>query len=87
MNKFLHSEVNQLIQHIITEITSRRSRWAGHVTRPEEGRNAFKLLMGKSIGRRHLGGARHIWEDNISMNRKEMGIKTRNWVYSVQDMD
>ena len=33
--------------HIIVRvIKSRRLRWAGHVTRMEEGRSAFKILTG-----------------------------------------
>ena len=28
---------------------------------------------------------RRIWEDNITMDLKEMGINTRNWVDSGQD--
>jgi hypothetical protein len=28
--------------------------WAGHGTRMEEGRNDFKILTGKPLGKRHL---------------------------------
>jgi hypothetical protein len=35
-------------------IKSRRLRWAGHVARMEEGRNAFKILTGTPIGKRLL---------------------------------
>ena len=49
-------------------IKCRRSRWAGHVARMEEGRCAFKILTGKPTGKRHLGRPRRRWEDNI---RKE----------------
>ena len=27
------------------------------------------------------------WEDNIKIDLKEIGINTRNWVDSAQDMD
>ena len=33
-------------------IKSRRFRWAGHVPRIEEGRSAFKILTGKTTGKR-----------------------------------
>ena len=36
-------------------IKSRRFRWAGHVARMMEGRNAFKILTGKPTGKRPLG--------------------------------
>ena len=39
-------------------IKSRRLRWAGHVARMEEGRGAFKILTGKSAGKRPLGRPR-----------------------------
>ena len=67
-------------------IKSRRLRLAGHVARMEEGRSAFKILTGKSTGKRPLGRPRRRWEDNIKMYLKEIGISTRNWVYSALDM-
>ena len=66
-------------------IKSRRLRWAGHVARMEEGKSAFKILTGKSTGKRPLGRSRRRWEDNISMDLKEIGINTRNWVDSAQN--
>ena len=33
-------------------LIQRRLRWAGHVARMEEGRSAFKILTGKSTGKR-----------------------------------
>ena len=68
-------------------IRSRRVRWAGHVTRMEEGRSAFQILTGKPTGKRPLGKPRHRWEDNIRMDLKEIGINMWNWVDSVQDRD
>ena len=32
--------------NIVRVIKSRRLRWAGHVARKEEGRSAFKILIG-----------------------------------------
>jgi hypothetical protein len=40
---------------IIRISKSRRMRWAGHVARMEEKRNAYRLLMGKPDGKRPLG--------------------------------
>ena len=37
--------------NIVRVIKSRRLRWAGHVTRMEEGRSAFKILTGKPTGK------------------------------------
>jgi hypothetical protein len=43
---------------IIRIIKSRRMRWAGHVSRMGEKRNAYRLLVGKPEGRRPLGRPR-----------------------------
>ena len=51
-------------------IKSRRLRWAGHVARMEEGRNAFKILTGTSAGKKPLGRSRRRWEDNIIIGPK-----------------
>ena len=51
----------------------------------EEGRTAFKILIGKPTGKRPLGRPRRRWEDNIRMDLKGMGINTRNWVDSAKD--
>ena len=60
-------------------------RWAGHVARIEEGRNAFKILTGKPTVKRPLGRPRRRWEDNIRMDLEEIGIYAGNWVDSAQD--
>jgi hypothetical protein len=38
---------------IIRMIKSRRMRWAGHVTRMGEKRNAYRILVGKPLGKNH----------------------------------
>jgi hypothetical protein len=41
--------------NIIKMIKSRRMRWAGHLARMGEKRNVYRILMGKSEGKRLLG--------------------------------
>jgi hypothetical protein len=48
-------------------------RWAGHVACMGEERNVFKVLVGKSEGKRPLGRPRHRWEVGIRMNLRETG--------------
>jgi hypothetical protein len=55
-------------QSIIRIIKSRRMRRAGHVARMGEKRNAYRLLVGKSEGKRPLGKPRRRWVDNIRMD-------------------
>ena len=67
-------------------IKSRRSRWAGHVDRMEEGKSAFKIVTIEPTGKKRSGRPRRRWEDNIRMDLEEIGINTRNWINSAQDM-
>jgi hypothetical protein len=39
---------------IIRQIKSRRMKWAGHVTCVGEGRNVYRVLVGKPKGKNHL---------------------------------
>ena len=66
---------------------SRSLKWAGHVARMEEGRNAFKILKGTTAGKGLLGRSRRRWEDNFRMDFKEIGINTRNSGDLAQDTD
>jgi hypothetical protein len=58
---------------IIRIIKARRMRWAVHVARMGQKRNAYRLLVGKPEGRRPLGRPRHRWLDNIRMDVVEVG--------------
>jgi hypothetical protein len=53
----------------------------------EEVRIAFKMLTGTPTEKRPLIRPRRTWEDNITIDLKEMGINTRECVDSVQDMN
>jgi hypothetical protein len=55
-------------------IKSRRMRWAGHVARIEEKRNAYRILVGKPEGKRPRGESRRRSVDNIKMNLREIGL-------------
>jgi hypothetical protein len=70
---------------IIGIIKSRRMRWAGHVARMWEKRNACKLLVRKPEGRGPLGRRRRRWVDNIRMNLGEMGWGDVDWIGLAQD--
>ena len=76
-----------LCPNIVSANKSRRLRWAGHVARMEKDRSDFKILTDTPTGNRPLGKPTRRWEDNIRIDRKEIGISTRNWVDSAQDRD
>jgi hypothetical protein len=54
-------------------IKSIRMRWAGHVARMGEKRNAYRILVRKPEGKRPLGRPRHRLANNIKMNLREIG--------------
>jgi hypothetical protein len=70
---------------IIRIIKSRRMRWADHVARMGEKRNAYRLLVGKPEGKRPLGRPRRRWVDNIRMDLGEVGWGDVNWICLAQD--
>jgi hypothetical protein len=71
----LHNELRDLhcSPSTIRIIRSRRMRWAGHVARMGEKRNAYRLLVGKPEGKIPLGRPRRGWVDNIRMDLGEVG--------------
>ena len=71
--------------NIIRSLKSRRLRWAGHVARMEQSRNAYRVLVGKPEGKRPLGRPRHTWEDNIRMDLKEVGCDPGEWIDLAED--
>jgi hypothetical protein len=58
---------------IVRQIKSRRMRWAGHVARMGEGRNVYRVLVGKSKRKTPLERPRRRWEDGIKMDLREIG--------------
>jgi hypothetical protein len=53
---------------IIRMIESRMMRWAGHMARIGEKRNACRILVGNPEGKRPLGKPRRRWKDSIKMD-------------------
>jgi hypothetical protein len=58
---------------IIRIIKLGRMRWAVHVARMGEKKNAYRLLVGKPEGKTPLGRPRRKWVDNIRMDLGEGG--------------
>jgi hypothetical protein len=73
---------------IIRQIKSRRMRWEGHISRMGEGRNVYKVLVGKSEGKRPLERPRRRWEDEIRIDLRESGWRSPGWwIQLAQDRD
>jgi hypothetical protein len=72
---------------IIRMIKSSRMRWAGHVARMGEKRNAYRILVGNSEGKSPLGRPRRGWVDNIKMELREIGWDGMDSIDLAQDRD
>ena len=50
-------------------------------------RGIYRVLVGKSEGKRPLGRPRPRWEDNIKMDLQEVGFRGMDWIKLAQDRD
>jgi hypothetical protein len=57
---------------IVRVINSKSMRWAGHVARMGEGRDLYRVLVGKPMGKRPLGRPKCRWDGNIKMDLQEV---------------
>jgi hypothetical protein len=53
-----------------------RMRWAGHVARMGEKRNAYRILVGR---------LRRRWENNTKMDLRGIGWGCMDWIDLAQD--
>jgi hypothetical protein len=60
-------------------------RWAGHATHMGEIGNAHKILVRKPERMRTLGRPRYGWEENITMNLREIVWEGVDWIHLSQD--
>ena len=52
-----------------------------------ERRGVYRVLVGKSEGKRPLGRPRRRWEDNIKMDLQEVGGGCGDWMELAEDRD
>ena len=87
--KLHNEELSDLysLPNIVRVVKSRRMRWAGYMTRMGEGRDVYRVLMGKPEGKRPLGRPRRRWEDNIKTDLQEVGGGCEDLMELGQDRD
>jgi hypothetical protein len=61
-------------------------RWAGYVASMGEGRSVYRVLVGRPESKRPLRRSRRRWEDNITLDLREIGIDVASWIQLAQDM-
>jgi hypothetical protein len=49
------------------------------------GRSVYRVLVGRTEGKRPPGRPRRRWEDNIKLDLREIGIDGANWIQVAQD--
>jgi hypothetical protein len=74
-------------QSIIRIIKSRRMRWAEHIERTWKKINEYRLLVGKSEGKRKLERTRRRWVDNIKIDLGETEWGDVDWIGLFRDRD
>jgi hypothetical protein len=52
-----------------------------------EGRNVYRVLVGKPEGKRPLEKPRRNWEDGIKMDLRKIGWGVVEWIHLAQDTD
>ena len=52
-----------------------------------ERRGVYRILVGKSEGKRPLGRLRRRWEDNIETDPQEVGCGVMDWIDLAQDRE
>jgi hypothetical protein len=65
---------------IISGIKSRRMKWAGHIERIEDMKNAYSNIVGKPEWKRKLGILKCRWENNIGIYFREIGCEGVDWM-------
>jgi hypothetical protein len=58
-----------------------------HVACTGEGRNVYRVLMGRTEGKSPLERPRRRWEDGIKMDHGEIGWGGVEWIHLAQDRD
>jgi len=89
LEKLHNEELNDLncSPNIVRVIKSRRMRWAGHVARMVDRRVIYRVLVGKTEGKKPLGRSRRRWDFNIKMDLQEVGCGGTDWIELAKDRD
>jgi hypothetical protein len=76
----LYSSPNRMIK-------LRRMKWAGHVARMGEKKNAYRILVQSQERKRPLGRPRRKLVDNIKIDLREIGWDGVDWIELALDRD
>jgi hypothetical protein len=85
----LHNEglYNRYFLPNIVRVIQSRMRWVLHVARNRKRRCVYRVLVGKTEGKRTHGRHRRRWVDTIKMDLQEVGCGGMDWIELAQDRD
>jgi hypothetical protein len=66
-------------------IKSSKMKWAGHLARIGEKRNAYRIFVEKPEGKRPLRRHKRSLEDNIKRDLIAVGWGDMDWIYLAED--
>jgi len=64
-----------------------RMSWEGYVVRMGDRKYAYQVFVGKPEGKGSLRMPRRIWEEDIKINRKQIGYVDNHCFYLAQDTE
>jgi hypothetical protein len=81
--KLHNEELHKLCSspNIVRMNKSRTIRWAGNIVCMGEMSTAYKILVGKSDGKRPLRKPRPKWGNNIKMYLREVEMENVDWIH------
>jgi hypothetical protein len=87
--KLHNEELHNLypLPSIIRIMKSRRMKWTGQVARMGNTWNAYRILVGKTEGKRPVGRPRCRWDNSIKMDLREVGWDGMDLIDLAQDGD
>jgi hypothetical protein len=66
-------------------IKTRRMRWAELIGRMRDRRGAYRILMGRTDGKRPFGRPRLRWDDSIKISLQDVGWEGMDLIDLTQD--
>jgi hypothetical protein len=84
-NEELHNLYASLIYYKGDEV--KEVEMEGACSMHGEMRNAYKIFIGKPVGKRLIGRPAHRWKDNISVDFSDIGWEDVDWIHLAQDRD
>jgi hypothetical protein len=79
--KLHNEEVNERTPHpILYGCSNQKNEVGGACSTYGNGRGVYRVLVGKTVGKRPLGRPKRIWDNNIKMDLQKVGCEGMVWI-------